>query len=259
MTDRTYFLRSKDKFAILAALTVICALAWAYLLNMFWGMRQMDMGAGMAIMPRMVSWQAIDLALVFAMWAIMMIAMMLPSATPMILLFAALSRKTGQSRTSIHVAAFVSAYVAIWAAFSLVATLMQWGLLEARLVSPMMDEASPLLGGGLLLAAGLYQFTPQKDACLSRCRSPLVFITAHWRTGARGAFVMGAQHGLYCLGCCWLLMLLLFVLGVMNLIWVAALAIFVLLEKILPSATWFKRLGGVAFIVWGIALLARNQ
>ncbi len=257
MSDRTYHLSSKDRIAVLAALTLICGLAWAYLLGMAWGMQHMDVGASMAIMPRMVSWQPIDVALVFAMWAIMMVAMMLPSAAPMILLFAAVSRRIGQSRTVPRVAAFVAAYVAVWAAFSLVATLVQWGLLEARLVSPMMDQSSPMLGGGLLVAAGVYQFTPQKDACLSRCRSPLVFITAHWRRGARGAFVMGAQHGLYCLGCCWLLMLLLFVLGVMNLIWVALLAIFVLLEKTLPGAAWFKRLGGVAFIVWGIALLGR--
>ena len=256
MKDHTYILPSRERLAVLAALTLICGLAWAYLFSMAWGMQQTDMGASMAIMPRMASWRPIDLALVFAMWAIMMVAMMLPSAAPMILLFAAVSRQIGQSRTAINVAAFVAAYVATWAAFSLVATLMQWGLLEARLVSPMMDESNPMLGGGLLVAAGLYQFTPQKDACLSRCRSPLAFITAHWRRRARGAFVMGAQHGLYCLGCCWLLMLLLFALGVMNLTWVALLSIFVLLEKTLPPATWFKRLGGMAFIVWGIVLLA---
>lgn len=256
MTDQAHILPSKDRLAILAALALICGLAWAYLFSMAWGMHQMDMGASMAVMPRMVSWRPVDLALVFAMWAIMMVAMMLPSATPMILLFGAVSRHHGQSRTATHVTAFVAAYIATWTAFSLVATFLQWGLLEARLVSPMMDDSSPWLGGGLLVAAGIYQFTPQKDACLSRCRSPLVFIASHWRPRPRGAFVMGAQHGLYCLGCCWLLMLLLFVLGVMNLIWVASLSMFVLLEKTLPRAAWLKRLGGMALIVWGIALLA---
>ena len=243
MTDRTTTLTSKDGLAVLVSLTLICGLAWVYLIKMAWGMQHMDVGANMAIMPRMVSWRPIDLALVFAMWAIMMVAMMLPSATPMILLFAALSRQLGQPRTAMKVAAFVSAYAAIWAVFSLLATLLQWGLLEARLVSPMMDAGSPILGGALLVAAGVFQFTPQKEACLSKCRAPLAFITVHWRSGARGAFVMGAQHGLFCLGCCWLLMLLLFVLGVMNLVWVALLSAFVLLEKTLPNADWFKRLG----------------
>jgi predicted metal-binding membrane protein len=254
MTDRTYLLPTKDRLAILAALALICGLAWAYLFRMSWGMQHMD--ADMAIMPRMVSWEPADLALVFLMWTIMMVAMMLPSATPMILLFAAVGRRLERPQTAAHVAVFTAAYVATWAAFSLLATLMQWGLLEARLVSPMMDESSPVLGGVLLVAAGTYQFTSQKDACLSRCRSPLVFMTTHWRSRARGAFIMGAQHGLYCLGCCWLLMLLLFVLGVMNVLWIAALSAFVLLEKTLPHAAWFKRLGGVAFIVWGGVLLA---
>ena len=255
MTDRTHTIANKSGLAVLAALTLICGLAWVYLLSMDWGMRHMDEGATMFIMPHMVSWEPVDLVLMFVMWAIMMVAMMLPSATPMILLFAALSRQRRQARTVLDVAAFVAAYVAIWTAFSLLATLFQWGLLEATLVSPMMDASSPMLGGGLLIAAGVYQFTPQKDACLSKCRSPLIFLTAHWRPGARGACIVGAQHGLYCLGCCWLLMLLLFVLGVMNLFWVALLAAFVLLEKILPEAAWFKRLAGMAFIVWGCALL----
>ncbi|MGI9024155.1 MAG: DUF2182 domain-containing protein [Burkholderiaceae bacterium] len=257
MTEPAHTLSRKDRFAVLAALALICGLAWAYLLDMSRGMHEMDMGAGMAFMPNMEAWQPVDLAFVFAMWAIMMIAMMLPSAAPMILVFAAVSRRVGPSRIAIRTAVFAAAYVAIWAAFSLVATLAQWGLLEARLVSPMMDESSPSLGGVLLVAAGIYQFTPLKDACLSRCRSPLSFISAHWRKGSRGAFAMGARHGLYCLGCCWLLMLLLFALGVMNLVWVALLAAFVLLEKTLPNAAWFRRVGGVVFIAWGIALLVR--
>ena len=257
MADRMHTHSSKHGLAVLAVLAMVCGLAWVYLLNMAWGMQHMDVGASMVIMPRMVSWQPVDLALVLAMWTIMMVAMMLPSATPMILLFAAVSRQRAQARTALDVAAFVAAYIATWTAFSVVATLLQWGLLEATLVSPMMDASSPMLGGVLLIAAGVYQFTPQKDACLSKCQSPLIFLSAHWRRGARGAFVMGAQHGLYCLGCCWLLMLLLFVLGVMNLVWVALLSAFVLLEKTLSDATWFRRLAGFVFIVWGIALLGR--
>jgi predicted metal-binding membrane protein len=185
----------------------------------------------------------------------MMVAMMLPSATPTILLFAALRRQATHSRALADVAVFVAGYVTTWTAFSLLASLMQWGLLEARLVSPMMVAASPALGGGLLLAAGVFELTPFKEACLSKCRAPAAFIAAHWRKGTRGAFTMGLRHGLYCVGCCWLLMLLLFVLGVMNLIWIALLSGFVLVEKILPNPRWFRTLAGCAFIGWGIALL----
>jgi predicted metal-binding membrane protein len=246
---------SRDRTVVLGALALICAIAWTYLAYMGWGMAHMDIGATMAIMPQMIAWSPIDVALVFAMWSIMMVAMMLPSATPTILLFAALRRQATQSRALADVAVFVAGYVAIWTAFSLLASLMQWGLLEARLVSPMMVAASPALGGGLLLAAGVFELTPFKEACLSKCRAPAAFIAAHWRKGTRGAFTMGLRHGLYCVGCCWLLMLLLFVLGVMNLIWIALLSGFVLVEKILPNPRWFRTLAGCAFIGWGIALL----
>jgi predicted metal-binding membrane protein len=246
---------SRDRTVVLGALGLICAIAWAYLVYMGWGMAHMDIGATMAIMPQMIAWSPLDVALVFAMWSIMMVAMMLPSATPTILLFAALRRQATHSRALADVAVFVAGYVATWTAFSLLASLMQWGLLEARLVSPMMVAASRALGGGLLLAAGVFELTPFKEACLSKCRAPAAFIAAHWRKGTRGAFTMGLRHGLYCVGCCWLLMLLLFVLGVMNLIWIALLSAFVLVEKILPNPRWFRTLAGCAFIGWGVALL----
>jgi predicted metal-binding membrane protein len=246
---------SGDRLIVLGALTLIYAIAWTYLAYMGWGMAHMDIGATMAIMPQMIAWGPIDVALVFAMWSIMMVAMMLPSAAPTIILFAALRRQAPHSRALADVAVFVAGYVATWTAFSLLASLMQWGLLEARLVSPMMVAASPVLGGTLLLAAGVFELTPFKETCLSECRNPAAFIASHRHKGMDGAFAMGIRHGLYCLGCCWLLMLLLFVLGVMNLIWIALLSAFVLIEKILPNPRWFRTLAGCAFIGWGIALL----
>ena len=246
---------TRDRMVVLGALTLVCGIAWAYLAYMGWGMAHMDIGATMAVMPQMVAWGPIDVALVFAMWSIMMVAMMLPSAAPTILLFAAVRRQAAQSRAFADVAVFVAGYIATWTAFSLLATLMQWGLLEARLVSPMMVAASPVLGGTLLLAAGVFQLTPFKETCLSQCRDPAAFTASHWRKGTNGAFTMGIRHGLDCVGCCWLLMLLLFVLGVMNLIWIALLSIFILIEKVLPNPRWFRTLAGCAFIGWGIALL----
>lgn len=256
MAERADTKVSGDSLVVLCALALICVLAWAYLLYMGWGMAHMDVGATMAVMPRMVSWGPLDLALVLAMWTIMMVAMMLPSATPMILVFSAISKQLKSARTFTDVAAFVAGYIATWTAFSVLATLAQWGLLEARLVSPLMVASSPMLSGGVLVATGVFQFTPLKERCLSKCRNPLAFIAAHWRKGTGGAFIMGTWHGLYCVGCCWLLMLLLFVLGVMNLLWIALLAAVVLLEKMLPNVHWFNRLSGIVFIGWGIGLLA---
>jgi len=245
-----------ERRIVLAGLLGVCVLAWSYVVYMGWGMEHMDAGAEMAIMPRMVAWQGVDLFLVFAMWAIMMVAMMLPSATPMILVFVQVNRRRRlRSESYVPPAIFVAGYICVWVVFSLIATLAQWGLLEARLVSPMMVSTSPALGGGLLICAGLYQFTPWKHACLSKCRSPLAFVMSEWRDGVRGAFIMGLRHGLFCTGCCWLLMALLFVAGVMNLFWIAALAAWILLEKALPDVRWLYNATGLLLIGWGIGVL----
>jgi predicted metal-binding membrane protein len=244
-----------DRVLPVAALLALCGLAWAYVLYLAWGMGNMEVGAGMVMMPRMTSWQAVDVALVFVMWAVMMIAMMLPSAAPMLLALAALSRKLRDPRPGTELFAFVSGYVVVWCGFSLLATVLQWGLLEARLVSPMMQVSSRRLGSLLLIAAGAYQLTPLKQTCLARCRSPLAFLTAEWRKGLHGALVMGLLHGFFCLGCCWLVMLLLFVLGIMNVVWIAVLAGFVLAEKTVPASRWLSIAGGLLFLGWGIALL----
>ena len=239
----------RDRIVILAGLLAVAALAWGYLGHMAWqmGAMQMDMA-----MPQMQQWTALDLLLLFLMWAIMMVAMMLPSAAPMILMFASVQRKRRErSSPYVSTAVFVLGYLLIWSAYSALATLGQWGLHEAALLSPMMVSTSALLGGGLLIAAGLFQFTPLKHLCLTQCRTPFGFISTHWREGTRGALWMGIRHGSYCVGCCWILMALLFVAGVMNLLWIAVIAGFVLLEKVVPRGEWVSRAAGVILLAWG--------
>ena len=240
---------------VLLGLGAMIALAWAYVLYLGWGMENMDVGMDMALMPRMTDWQAIDLLLVFLMWAVMMVAMMLPSSLPMMMAFGGDTRSPAPRRTG-RLTAFVAGYLAVWIVFSALMTLLQWGLLEARLISPMMESSNALFGGLLLVAAGIFQFTPLKHACLATCRSPLSFLLTQWRPGVGGAWVMGLRHGLYCTGCCWLLMALLFLLGVMNVLWIAALTAFVLVEKTWPGAQWTSRISGAALLAWGAVLLA---
>ncbi len=248
-------LAMRDRALVLFGLTAAAALAWAYVSYMSWGMAHMDVGAAMVIMPRMIGWSALDLLLVLAMWTIMMAAMMLPSSAPMVLTFATLSLRQQNPRTRyIRTGAFVLGYLAVWAGFSVVATLAQWGLLHARLVTPMMVSATPLLAGTLLIFAGVFQFTPFKHTCLSKCASPLGFLLNQWRDGLRGAWIMGLRHGAYCVGCCASLMALLFAFGVMNMLWIAALSVYVLLEKMLPHARWLSFAAGLLLIVWGVAV-----
>ncbi|HEV2121444.1 MAG TPA: DUF2182 domain-containing protein [Chloroflexota bacterium] len=216
----------------------------------------MEMGAEMA-MPQMQSWGAMDLLLLFLMWAVMMVAMMLPSAAPMVLMFASIQRRRRErSSPYVSTAVFALGYLLIWSAYAALAALAQWGLHEAALLSPMMVSTSAILGGSLLIAAGLFQFTPLKHLCLTQCRSPLGFLSTEWREGMRGALLMGVRHGTYCVGCCWILMALLFVAGVMNLLWVAAIAGFVLLEKIVPRGAWVSRAAGVFLVGWGLWMTA---
>ena len=201
------------------------------------GSMQLGSMGEMAMTP--VAWTLGYAVLIFFMWWIMMVAMMLPSASPMILLHAAVNRKP-QRQVSHRFAttAFMLGYLGVWAGFSLVATAAQWSLGRTGLLSEAMVAASALLAGFLLLAAGLYQLTPIKQACLKHCRLPAEFLATHWRPGVRGAFRMGLAHGGYCVGCCWLLMLLLFFGGVMNLYWIAGLALFILFEKTVPAGHW---------------------
>jgi predicted metal-binding membrane protein len=248
-------LRARDGIVVVSALAAATTLAWAYVLYMNWGMEHMDAGAAMVIMPRMTDWGAIDLLLVLAMWAAMMAAMMLPSIVPMILGFAFLSRqRRTQQLPYARASVFVLGYLVVWSGFSVLATLAQWGLLTARLVTPMMVSATPLLAGACLVVAGLFQFTPLKRKCLSKCGSPLGFLLTEWREGNRGAWIMGLRHGAYCVGCCWALMALLFVFGVMNVLWIAALSIYVVLEKMLPRARWLTLGQGFVLVAWGLTV-----
>ncbi len=246
----------RDRAVVLAGLAGVTGLAWAYLFITAAEMGgPMDAGALAAAM-QIKPWTGLDFLLMFLMWAVMMVAMMLPSAAPMILLFAAIRRKqAAQGRTFAPVGVFVAGYMAVWSAFSLGATLLQWGLEQAALLSPMMVGTSPLLGGGLLVVAGLYQWSPLKQACLRHCRSPIHFLVHRRREGPGGAFVMGLEHGAFCVGCCWLLMGLLLVGGVMNLLWVAAIAVFVLLEKVLPFGARGGRVTGALLVLAGSFVL----
>jgi predicted metal-binding membrane protein len=195
--------------------------------------------------------------LVLVMWAVMMAAMMLPSAAPMILLHATMARRRSERGQTANASssAFAFGYLAIWAAFSLAATALQFALEKAALMSSTMQTTSIALAGAVLIAAGLYQWTPLKQACLRYCSSPLAFIMAHWRPGTAGAFSMGLRHGTYCLGCCWLIMLLLFVGGIMNFAWIAGIALFVLVEKVAPAGRRIGQGAGVLLVVWGVVTL----
>jgi len=239
-----------ERAIVLFALVGVTVIAWFYL---FIARQSMDMMA-MDDMPDMV--MPFATASVFAMWLAMMLGMMLPGAAPMILTFASVQRrKRERDQAYVPTALFVAGYLIVWGVFSVAATLAQSALQQGALLSPMLALGSPVLGGAVLILAGLYQFTPLKHACLSHCRSPFAFMLNHWRDGWSGALRMGAGHGVYCLGCCWVLMALLFVVGVMHLVWVAALAAFVFAEKLLPRGVWVGRIGGGAMAAFGVWLL----
>jgi len=240
-----------DRLIFAGGIAAVMVLAWAYLL----AGAGMDMS--MADMPMdPMPWTPAYAALVFAMWLTMMIAMMVSSAAPMVLLFAALKRKQSATVSPLAEAwLFLGGYLLIWAGFSLVATLAQWQLDHAGLLSMAMAATSAGLGGGVLLLAGLYQFTPLKRACLRYCQSPVLFLSRYWRPGAAGALRMGLRHGLYCLGCCWFLMALLFVGGVMNLLWIVGITLYVGCEKLLPAGRRLSYAAGAALIGAGLIVL----
>lgn len=251
-----------DRLIVLAALGGVAAVAWLYMIH---EARAMDATgvchcAGMAMSgPDVKPWAAGAIMPLFLMWAEMMVAMMIPSAAPMILTFAMVNRKRReQERPFVPTGLFLLGYLIVWTAFSFAAAVAQWALHGAALLTPMMESSSPLLGGGLLIIAGIFQWTPWKHACLSHCRSPLQFLLADWREGPGGALAMGIKHGAFCAGCCWMLMALLFVAGVMNMLWVAAITILVLLEKIAPQSWRLRHAVGAVLVAWGAwVILAR--
>ncbi len=268
-------LLKRDRAVTLFGLTALCACAWLYLLTgagigmSAWQMSRLALlphtpAANMANMPGMArefSDGIVVWALMLVMWWVMMIAMMLPSAAPAILLYARIYRHAlaqGQRQGAIApTGAFATGYFLIWLLFSLVAALLYRVLERSDGVSAItMASQSMWLSAGVLFAAGLYQFSPVKNACLSRCRSPASFLAQQWRPGMMGALRLGALHGAYCVGCCWLMMALLFVGGVMNLAWIAMLTLLVLVEKLAPAGPWVGRGAGIVLIGWGIATLA---
>jgi predicted metal-binding membrane protein len=237
-----------DRLIVAIGIATVVAFSWSYLLA----------GAGiditMADMPMDPEpWSLAQAWLMFAMWWVMMV----PSAAPTILLFAVIKRR--QATTDSPVISswlFLAGYLVIWAGFSLVAVSLQWGLEQAGLLSGMMASTSSVLAGSILLAAGLYQWTPIKRACLRYCQSPVLFLSRYWQPDTIGALRMGFRHGAYCVGCCWFLMALLFVAGVMNLAWVATVAIYVAFEKLLPRSPWLSHVAGVVLTVSGAVVLA---
>jgi predicted metal-binding membrane protein len=246
---------------ILTGLGGLSAAAWMYLLvearPMSAGMSDRSLADAMESMVHVQPWTAAEYAPRLLMWAVMMVAMMVPTAAPMTLVYAAVARKAAKEDHAVAPTfVFVAGYLAIWVLFSVAATAVQSGLGQLALLSPAMVSASPVLGGGLLIGAGVYELTPYKHACLAHCRAPAHFISQKWRGGFAGAFRMGLGLGSYCLGCCWVLMGLLFVGGVLNLFWIAAIAAFILLEKTMPLAETGGRVLGAAMIVVGLLSLA---
>ena len=244
-----------------ASLCGIALLAWTY--TIYEARRMIATGVCECMRmkmsgPELSSWPTTTLLPLFLMWAAMMIAMMLPSALPMILTFAAVAHNRQRlGRPFVPTSIFILGYIAVWSAFSLLAAVGQWVLHRHALLSASMASTSAWLGGTLLLGAGIFQFTPLKQACLTHCRGPLQFIMTRWREGYSGAFRMGLEHGVFCTGCCWALMALLFVAGVMNILWIAALTLLVCMEKLLPPRTQVSVTTGLLLAAWGVFVILR--
>jgi predicted metal-binding membrane protein len=244
-----------DRFIVMAGLTVVTVVSWSWILAMSGDMYGSMTGASAWAMTGV--WDLWHLLLLFAMWAVMMTAMMLPSAAPMLMLYIAVVRRSDETAVARRTYALAGGYLLIWALFSAVAAAGQRLLTAQAIVSPMMGLADPTVGGIVLILVALYQFTSLKRGCLDVCRSPLALITTYWRPGTAGAFAMGVRHGLYCLGCCWALMLLLFVGGVMNAWVIGGLTLFVLIEKVTPIGRGASYVGGIVLAALGVWLLVR--
>lgn len=245
---------ARDRAILLAGIMAISALAWAYTAREAWAMHEMHGGMDMTGVL-MTAWTRRDAVLMFLMWTVMMVAMMTPSVAPVVLVYGLHSRKRKQeNRPYAPAGAFLAGYLLVWTAFSLIATVAQWGLQKAALLSMMMEPIGHFLPGIILLTAGVYQFTPLKHACLKHCRNPLN-VLMDWKPGIGGALAMGIRHGAYCTACCWFLMALLFAAGVMNLLWVALIALFVLLEKAAPGGEIVAKIAGVLLAAGGLWLL----
>jgi predicted metal-binding membrane protein len=270
----------RDRIVVAIALTIVALLAWAYLLHLgaqlgmtpgdtseemsgmdMPGMDMSGMNIGDAIAPNLRAWALPDFAFIFTMWAVMMVGMMTPSVAPMVLLYALVGRKarTG-GKPFASTGWFFAGYVLVWILFSILATICQWLLASMALLNPMMATGSSTVGGLVLIFAGLYQWTPLKEACLRQCQVPIAFLSSHggFRSDPFGALRLGIDHGTYCLGCCWALMALLFVGGVMNIAWIGGIAFLILLEKTVPAGRLVPRISGIILVAAGIWLLMRT-
>lgn len=246
----------KEQWLTLLSLLALIGIAWLLLFRMAASMSAPGGMADAAMAGMLMPWSLTDALLMFAMWVVMMVGMMLPSALPMLLIYQQILRKRMPApQRHMALLLFCSAYGLVWTGFSLGATALQWALEQLALLSPGMRSTSTALGASLLLVAGVYQWLPSKAVCLEHCRGPLHFLLGYWRPGVLGGWRMGLAHGAYCLGCCWALMGLLFVVGVMNLLWVAVIGAFILLEKNLPQGLWLGRLCGLLLLGWGLWLL----
>jgi len=249
----------RDRALIATCIVVITGLAWAYLIRLNRHTPSIDVDSMMAAMGMVMNqpWGASDLLLTFVMWSVMMVGMMALPALPVLLLFAGMCGQRLDRGVVPPVPSFGLGYLVVWLAFSACATAAQWALHERALLSSAMATSSTLVAGLILITAGAYQLTPLKTGCLARCRSPLGFLMSNWRDGSSGAFVMGFRHGIFCLGCCWALMSLLFVVGVMNLAWVGVLTFFILAEKFGPAGARVARAAGALLIVMGAVLVSK--
>jgi predicted metal-binding membrane protein len=260
MTDRSETAARADRLIVVALVAVVALLAWTYTVHQARQMDAMDAAMwrdmAMSMNGMAASWTPFDVALMFAMWSVMMAAMMVPGTAPMIAAFATINRRRRERGAPyVPTTLFLAGYLMVWAGFSALAVLLQWMLQTSGLLTTMLQSASLWLSATLFLAAGLYQFSPFKQRCLSYCRSADGFILSEWRDGMLGATIMGLRHGLFCLGCCAALMVLLFAVAVMDLRWVAALAVLVTAEKLLPNARFWRNAIGVALIAGGAGFL----
>jgi predicted metal-binding membrane protein len=233
-------------------LVALSAVGWALII---WSVANMSLPIVAIMMPMDAAWAFKEFIAVWLMWVVMMGAMMLPSAIPMLVIHRRVSKKRDPETPSAN-RWFLAAYLTIWALFCVAASFLQWGFQRAGILSHMLELRGFLVGGAILVAAGIFQLSSLKAACLRKCRTPMGFLLTDWRSGRAGAFQMGFKHGVYCVGCCWALMAVLFVAGVMNLATIAVLSGIVALEKLTLRGELFAKLGGIALIVWGLWLIS---
>lgn len=252
------YLLKRDRLIVITGLILISVLSWLYIIYLYRQMEVMNMGAMFFAMPMTPEWTVTDFILMFVMWLVMMFAMMTPAVAPLILLFAKVNRQRRvQLSPFVNTAYLLSGYFIVWAGFSLAATFLQWVLQQTSWLNPDMIITNRILSAVIFISAGIFQFTSLKQSCLNFCQSPLQFIYSYWRDGRYGAIQMGMRNGLYCVGCCWVLMVLLFVAGVMNILWVALITLFVLIEKI-AGKKWVSLVAGAALLLYGLLIMAYN-